>query len=115
MRIAILSTCALTVPPLAYGGTELVIAELAKMLTRLGHRVTVFATGDSNPEAELRWHFPAPVWPPCETTELRHAAHSWGAICAEDPPFDVVHAHQAPAVSFSAVCTTPTILTLHHE
>src|ERR1700682_3381886 len=37
MRIALLSTCAVSVPPRAYGGTELVIAELAKMLTRLGH------------------------------------------------------------------------------
>jgi glycosyltransferase involved in cell wall biosynthesis len=115
MRIALLSTCAVTVPPRAYGGTELVVAELAKMLTRAGHHVTVFATGDSDPEADLRWHFPTAVWPPSDTVELRHAAHAWRSISLEDPPFDVVHAHQAPAVSFSLVCPTPTVLTLHHD
>lgn len=116
MRVALLSTCAVSVPPRAYGGTELVIAELAKTLTRLGHDVTVFATGDSSPQGELRWHFPRPVWPPNDMAELRHAALSWRSICAEDPPFDIVHVHQAPAVAFSAVCQdAPTVLTLHHD
>jgi glycosyltransferase involved in cell wall biosynthesis len=116
MRIALLSTCAVAVPPRAYGGTELIIAELAKMLTRIGHDVTVFATGDSAPEGgELRWHLRAPAWPPDDLVELRHAAYAWRSIAAESPPFDVVHAHQAPAVAFSAVCPAPTVLTLHHE
>jgi glycosyltransferase involved in cell wall biosynthesis len=115
MRIALLSTCAVAVPPKAYGGTELVIAELAKSLTHLGHAVTVFATGDSTPEGELRWHFRTPVWPPNEMADLRHSAYAWRSICAEDPPFDIVHAHQAPAISFSAVCSIPTVLTLHHD
>lgn len=115
MRIALLSTCALSVPPKAYGGTELVIAELAKTLTRLGHDVVVFATGDSSPAGELRFHFRHPMWPPDELVELRHAAFSWKSICAESPPFDVVHAHQASAVAFSAVCALPTVLTLHHD
>jgi glycosyltransferase involved in cell wall biosynthesis len=115
MRIALLSTCAVPVPPTAYGGTELIIAELAKMLTRLGHQVTVFATGDSAPQAELRWHFRAPVWPPDDLVELRHAAYAWRSIAAERPAFDVVHAHQAPSVAFSAACPTTAVLTLHHE
>jgi hypothetical protein len=54
MRIALLSTCAVSVPPRAYGGSELVVAELAKMLTRLGHEVVVFASGDSTPAAAPR-------------------------------------------------------------
>ncbi len=115
MRIALLSTCAVSVPPRAYGGTELVIAELAKMLTRLGHDVTVYATGDSNPEADLRWHFRSPVWPPNDMVELRHSAFAWKSICEEDPPFDVVHAHHAPAIAFSVVGQVPTVLTLHHD
>ena len=115
MRIALLSTCAVAVPPSGYGGTELIIAELARTLERNGHQVTVFATGDSTPEAELRSHFAAPVWPPDDMAELRHSAFAWNSICAEDPPFDVVHAHQAHAIAFSAVCPVPTVLTLHHE
>ncbi len=115
MRIALLSTCAVAVPPRGYGGTELIIAELARTLKRNGHHVTVFATGDSTPEGELRAHFPAPVWPPDDLAELRHSAFAWNSICAEDPPFDVVHAHQASAVAFSAVCRVPTVVTFHHE
>jgi glycosyltransferase involved in cell wall biosynthesis len=115
MRIALLSTSAVPVPPHGYGGTELVVAELAKSLARAGHRVTVFATGDSHPEAELRWHLPSHVWPPSDMVELRHVAFAWRSIQKEESPFDVVHVHQAPAVSFSVVCPTPTVLTLHHD
>jgi glycosyltransferase involved in cell wall biosynthesis len=115
MRIALLSTCAVAVPPRGYGGTELIIAELARTLEGNGHQVTVFATGDSTPEAELRSHFPVPVWPPDDMAELRHSAFAWRSIHAENPPFDVVHAHQAPAIAFSAVCPVPTVITFHHE
>src|SRR5258708_38246213 len=112
MRIALLSTCALSVPPKAYGGTELVIAELAKMFTRAGHEVTVFATGDSRPEARLRFHFREPVWPPDDLAEMRHSSSAWRSIVAEDPPFDIVHAHHATAISFSPLSSIPTVLTL---
>jgi glycosyltransferase involved in cell wall biosynthesis len=115
MRIALLSTCAVAVPPRTYGGTELIIAELARTFQRSGHEVTVFATGDSRPEADLRAHFATPVWPPDEMAELRHAAYAWRSICAQDPPFDVVHAHQAPSIAFRHVCPVPTLVTMHHE
>ncbi len=115
MRIALLSTCAVAVPPRAYGGTELIVAELSRALSRRGHEVTVFATGDSAPEAELRSHFDRPIWPPDDLAELRHAAYAWQSVCAEDPPFDVVHAHQAPALALGLVCSPPTVLTLHHD
>jgi glycosyltransferase involved in cell wall biosynthesis len=115
MRIALLSTCAVSVPPSGYGGTELIIAELARSLKRNGHDVTVFATGDSAPEAELRALFPTPIWPPDHMAELRHAAFAWSSICDEDPPFDVVHAHQPYGIAFSTVCPVPTVVTMHHE
>jgi len=115
MRIALISTCAISVPPRTYGGTELVIGELAKELTRRGHDVTVFATGDSDPESALRWHFVTPVWPPDDLAELRHAAMSWAQIGAERPSFDVVHAHTVPAVALSALCEIPLVMTLHHH
>ena len=63
MKIALVSTVALTTPPRKYGGTELVVAELARGLTALGHDVTVFATGDSQPGCRLKSCFPEPVWP----------------------------------------------------
>ena len=61
MKIALFSTCALATPPHRYGGTELVVAELAKGLLQLGHDVTVFATGDSGVRGNLQYHFERPV------------------------------------------------------
>ena len=117
MRIALLSTCAVAVPPKAYGGTELITAELAKSLTRLGHDVTVYATGDSRPAGALRFRFTRPVWPPNDLAELRHAAFAWNHIAMQQAthPFDVVHTHQAPSLAFAAMHATATLLTLHHE
>ncbi len=118
MRIAMISTCAVSVPPRAYGGTELVTSELAKMLTRLGHDVTVYATGDSRPSGDLRFRFDRPIWPPDEAAELRHAAFAWRDIARRAlsgvAPFDVVHTHQAPAIAFAPLQTVPTVYTLHH-
>lgn len=114
MRIALLSTCAVAVPPVAYGGTELVIAELARGLEALGHDVTVYATGDSSPAGQLRYRFRRPVWPPDDLAELRHAAFAWHHVATHDPPFDLVHVHQAPAAAFSAMHDVPVALTLHH-
>jgi glycosyltransferase involved in cell wall biosynthesis len=116
MRIALVSSCAVSVPPRAYGGTELVVAELAKNLTRLGHDVTTFATGDSEPAGgRLRWRFDKPVWPPYESAELRHAAHAWQEITAKPGWFDVVHTHQAPSLALSALARSiRTVYTIHH-
>lgn len=113
MRVALVSTCAVAVPPKGYGGTELVVAELAKMLTRRGHEVTVYATGDSEPGTELRYKFATPIWPPDEGSELRHAAFAWREIARG--AFDVVHVHQAPSIALGALVPgVPLVATLHH-
>ena len=77
VRIALLSTCALATPPKRYGGTELVVAELARGLIEGGHRVTVYGTGDSGAAGDLRHCFATPVWPPDEMAERRHARFAW--------------------------------------
>jgi glycosyltransferase involved in cell wall biosynthesis len=116
MRIALVSSCAVACPPKAYGGTELVVAELAKNLARLGHDVTTFATGDSEPAGgHLRWRFEQPVWPPYESAELRHAAYAWQEITARPGAFDIVHTHQAPSLAFAAMARAiRTVYTIHH-
>jgi len=116
MRIALISTCAVSVPPRAYGGTELIIAELAKRLTQLGHDVTTFATGDSAPAGRLEWLFDRPTWPPTDRAEFRHAAAAWRHIARAPNAFDVVHAHQSQSLAFaSLVHSVPTVYTLHHH
>lgn len=113
MRVALLSTCAVATPPVAYGGTELFVAELAKGLVALGHDVTVYATGDSRPPAKLRHHFDEPVWPPNDLAETRHATFAWRDILRGR--YDVVHVNHATALPGSLFVAKPTVLTLHHE
>ncbi|MBI2641802.1 glycosyltransferase, partial [Candidatus Roizmanbacteria bacterium] len=58
MKIVMLSTPWIPVPPKGYGGTELVVANLAEGLLKKGHEVTVFATGDSVTSARLEYYYP---------------------------------------------------------
>ena len=53
MKIAQIAPLAESVPPRLYGGTERVVAYLTEELVRLGHDVTLFATGDSQTSATL--------------------------------------------------------------
>src|SRR5689334_23874292 len=42
-----------SVPPKLYGGTERVVSYLTEQQVQQGHRVTLFASGDSTTSAEL--------------------------------------------------------------
>ena len=53
MRIAQVSPLWESVPPKRYGGTERVVSYLTEELVRLGHEVTLFASGDSVTSARL--------------------------------------------------------------
>src|ERR1700722_6011675 len=53
MRIAQVAPLAEAVPPTGYGGTERVVSYLTEELVKLGHEVTLFATGDSRTKATL--------------------------------------------------------------
>lgn len=112
LRVAIVSTCALSTPPRAYGGTELILAQLARGLDELGHRPTVFATGDSTCVGAERCLFEHPVWPPNDLAELRHAGAAWSRISRGG--FDVVHINHAEALPFASFVSVPTVATVHH-
>ncbi|MFT3924731.1 MAG: glycosyltransferase [Myxococcales bacterium] len=53
MRIAQIAPLFESVPPRLYGGTERVVSYLTEDLVRLGHEVTLFASGDSETRARL--------------------------------------------------------------
>jgi glycosyltransferase involved in cell wall biosynthesis len=114
MRIAMISTPFLSVPPRDYGGTELVVFELVEGLTARGHDVTLFATGDSSTSATLRAFFPKPQWPPDPYTDANHISWAMAEIFA-DGAFDVIHAHSALALpSCRLRPDLPLVYTLHH-
>ena len=53
MKIAQVAPLIESVPPRLYGGTERIVSYLTEELVRLGHDVTLFASGDSITTAEL--------------------------------------------------------------
>jgi glycosyltransferase involved in cell wall biosynthesis len=113
MRIAMISTPFLAVPPPDYGGTELVVHELVEGLVERGHQVTLFATGDSRTSAELRSLFLGPEWPPTELTDLNHVSWAFARIAEGD--YDLVHAHTSAALAMSRLLPDlPLVYTLHH-
>ena len=116
MRIALVSPPFIPVPPVGYGGTELVVAELARSLTRKGHEVVVYATGDSDlGPIEIRSYFPAAQWPPDHDVEATHAAWCLRDIARDSRRFDVVHVHTPAAVALSRLCPYSMIATIHHD
>jgi glycosyltransferase involved in cell wall biosynthesis len=115
MHVAMISTSCVPVPPPRYGGTELVIHELVRALVHRGHRVTVYATGDSKPSGELRSYFQHAVWPPDLHLELIHAHWAcFDLLRRRDRP-DVVHMHTPVALTFAQSLHLPVVYTVHHQ
>jgi len=116
LRVALVSTPFVSVPPKGYGGTELVVAELALALTARGIEVVVYATGDSElPGIEVRSYFPAAQWPPDRDLERVHATWSLRDAARDPRGFDVVHVHSPCAVEMARLSPYPVIGTLHHD
>ena len=114
MRIALISTPFLAVPPKSYGGTELMVYELAEGLVRNGHFVELYATGDSTTSAELRFLYSGAQWPPGPLTDLNHVAWAMQQV-VERGRFDIIHAHSAAALASSRFLPgVPLVYTIHH-
>jgi glycosyltransferase involved in cell wall biosynthesis len=114
MRIALVSTPFAAVPPVHYGGTELIVHELAEGLVARGHDVALYATGDSVTSAHLRWVYPAAKWPPDPFSDLHHT--SWAFRDVAQRRFDVVHAHSPTALALGRLLPgTPLVYTIHHD
>jgi len=115
MRIALISTPFVAVPPRLYGGTELVVHELAEGLVARGHEVVLFATGESRTTAGLRWLYAHAQWPPEMLADLNHVSWAMQQV-AQHGAFDLIHAHSAVALACARlVPEIPMVYTLHHE
>ncbi len=113
MRIAMVSTPFVRVPPAGYGGTELVVGTLVEGLVARGHEVVLFASGDSEVPARVRSLYPSAAWPPDPWRELAHACFSARCI-REDGGFDLVHSHVPAFAACVPGLQVPVVGTLHH-
>ena len=94
MRIAQVAPLYESVPPTLYGGTERVVSWLTEELVRLGHDVTLFASGDSLTTARLV--------PACKKAlrldsncvdQLAHHVVMLDQVFSEKENFDLIHFH----------------------
>jgi glycosyltransferase involved in cell wall biosynthesis len=115
VRIALVSTPFVAVPPPAYGGTELIVGELCKGFVARGHQVTLFACGGSKVPCELQTLYPTPRWPPDPYIEMSHAGWAMESILRDAHGFDVVHTHVAAALPFARFLRAPMVYTVHHD
>src|ERR1700733_11166201 len=113
MRIAMISTPFIRVPPAGYGGTELFCYELAEELRARGHDVTLFTTGDSSTSCDMRWLYAEPEWPPNPHDEVNHAGWAFAEIARGG--FDLAHLNSPLGLPFSRIVGTPVVHTLHHH
>ena len=115
MRIAQIAPLAESCPPKLYGGTERIVHFLTEELVRMGHEVTLFASGDSQTAAHLV---------PCAPRALRlidgarnlvpHHLAMVEQVSRRLDDFDIVHFHidlfHYPVIRS---WNTPTVTTLH--
>jgi len=115
MRIAQVAPLYERVPPVLYGGTERVVSYLTEELVRLGHDVTLFASGDSLTRAKLEAPCARAVRldPTCQDALALHV-QMLGQVYKRAQEFDVIHCHtDYLGLPLSSFVSTPTVLTLH--
>ncbi len=115
IRIAQIAPLWESVPPQRYGGTERVVHYLTEELVRRGHKVVLFASGDSSSSAELQ---------SCLPQALRLAGHHGDPsaeallqleqVLQQVDRFDILHFHTGPIhFPVAARLPRPCLHTLH--
>lgn len=117
MKIAVLSTPWITIPPIGYGGIELVINNLVEGLVKKGHQVMLFATGDSKTSARLEYFYNKALGNDLSLKInpyiiLNHL-HKFFSLVKKEK-FDIIHNHtQYIGMFFCDLQNTPFVHTLH--
>jgi glycosyltransferase involved in cell wall biosynthesis len=99
MKVALISTPNEAIPPVGYGGTERVVADLAEGLVSRGHDVTVFARSDSRTPARVVAYVP----------KVYHVARAFAASAS----FDVAHNHLFAGIKFGDILDRVVLHTIH--
>lgn len=93
MKIAQIAPLYESVPPKLYGGTERVVSYLTEELVRLGHEVTLFASGDSLTTARLESGCAKALRLTRCADPLAHHMILLDKVLAKASEFDVLHFH----------------------
>ncbi|MCX8009467.1 MAG: glycosyltransferase family 4 protein [Patescibacteria group bacterium] len=121
MKIAVLAPAEESVPPKKYGGTEVVVYNLVTELHRMGHSVTLFASGDSKVPCRLISTFETSVrttYPYSidllsrDKAKIVVMSKALKHLLAEK--FDILHNHMGWRFNpFAELLSYPMVTTLH--
>lgn len=100
LRIGLIAPPWVSVPPAVYGGTELVIDQLARGLSAAGHDVELFATGDSTCPVRSSWLYPRALGTNADASaEVAHVRQAYETLS----DVDLVHDHTLTGPLWSGV------------
>jgi glycosyltransferase involved in cell wall biosynthesis len=100
MKIAIVSPLMVPVPPIKYGGIELIVDELARGLAQKGHEITVFCSGGSKIEHPRIRRVEISPYP---TSKHIEENREWEikqilAVLSRQKEFDLIHFNYEPII-----------------
>ena len=113
MRIAVVSPLEMRVPPVAYGGTEMVVSLLTEELVKQGHEVTLFASGESVSQARIESVCAHSLRGSDQNKAVLNMLNVLTCLDQADQ-FDIIHNHTAlEGLATAGVVDTPMLTTLH--
>ena len=119
MRIAQVAPLCESVPPRLYGGSERIVSYLTEELVRLGHDVTLFASGDSVTAAELVPCIHRLRLNPAVRDPIPYFMLMMGRVAERAGDFDVIHFHidqfQMPLFRSMAGRTVTTLMAVRNR
>jgi glycosyltransferase involved in cell wall biosynthesis len=103
------------VPPEAYGGTERVVFELVTELTRRGHDVTTFASGDSAVPGRLVGTVPQALRPAGHGGDISgYMLTTMFQVLDREREFDLIHSHlEWYSLALRRASRRPIVATFH--
>lgn len=116
LKIAQVAPLWYPVPPMGYGGTENIVSKLTEGLVQRGHRVTLFASGNSRTKGKLisvtkKDLFSLGIPWLYDTYNILNLVEAF----SREKEFDIIHTHiEIYDTIFRGRATVPTISTLHN-
>jgi glycosyltransferase involved in cell wall biosynthesis len=113
MRIGLIAPPWVPVPPPAYGGTEVVIDNLARGLQELGHEVRLFTVGESECPVPTDFLYPKAIAPIGVTVpETAHVLAAYESLA----DMDIIHDHTflGPLISGLRGMRRPPVAATNH-
>lgn len=123
MRIAQVAPLWELVPPMTYGGSELVVYNLTEEMVRRGHEVTLFAARGTRTSANLVTCCPAAlrymeeqiIKDKTHCTVMSYELAMLQTVFERAHEFDMIHNHIGfQALPFAEFVSTPVVTTLHN-